>query len=67
MEMKALVQAMLGLKNQMKTTGNQIVRHIGGSQESENNAAENVKYRDKMQTIQMNVPTMMEVNLPVLN
>ena len=65
--MKALVQAMLGLKNQMKTTGNQIVRHIGGSQESENNAAENVKYRDKMQISQTNAPMPVEVTLPVLN
>ena len=63
--MKALVQAMLGLKNQMKTTGNQIVRHHG--QESEHNAAENVKYRDKMQINQPNAPTPVEVTLPVLN
>ena len=65
--MKALVQEMLDLKNQMKTTGNQIVRHIGRSQESENNAAENVWYHDKMQIIQATMTTPVEVTLPVLN
>ena len=65
--MKALVQEMLDLKNPMKTIGNQIVRHIGGSQESENNAAENVRYHDKMQIIQVTMTTPVEVTLPVLN
>ena len=57
-------QAMPGLQIQ-RMNGNQIVRHHG--QESEHNAAENVRYHDKMQISQANAPMPVEVTLPVLN